>query len=167
IQENVLATGQFRMKPGADFEESANATVDVDSAGGRFGDAVQDFQQGALARTVASNDAKHFTSVDVERYIFQSPECFVRGFSIAAKPVDQTPWQSHELVVQCFVARPTTALMRNPERLAQVLNGKGDVWHWLLRLNYVGKVALSAAKEKGAGKQRKDRHSDRDPKHCC
>src|SRR4029077_2129365 len=66
IQKNVFATGQFRMKPGADFEERANATVDVDSAGGGLGDAVQDFQQRALARAITSDNPEHSTSFDVE-----------------------------------------------------------------------------------------------------
>ena len=51
-----------------------------------------------------------------------------------------------------LVTAQATALVRNSERFAQVLNGKGDVGHLFetQKLDNVGKVAFNAAKEERA-----------------
>src|SRR3954465_12761901 len=75
IQEDVVAAGQFRVKPGSDFEERSHAPPDIHAAQRRFGDAGENFQQRALAGAVSADDADYFSALDFERYVFQGPDC--------------------------------------------------------------------------------------------
>ncbi len=56
-QEDVLATGQFRMKAGTDLDERRQPPVDRHTAAGRRGDAGQQLEQRALASAVPPDDA--------------------------------------------------------------------------------------------------------------
>jgi hypothetical protein len=44
VQENVLATGEFGVETGADFEQRAHPSVDLDATGGGCGNAAEHFQ---------------------------------------------------------------------------------------------------------------------------
>src|SRR5690348_13412906 len=84
VEENVFAAGEFGMEAGADFEERAGAAGDFDFAGGGFGDAGEDFEEGGFAGAVASDDADDFAAEDVEGDVFEGPEG-LRGRSVAIR----------------------------------------------------------------------------------
>src|ERR1035441_3865452 len=67
VEEDVFPPGQLWVKAGTDFQEAGDAAFDPDAAFGWFGDAAEDFEQGALARAVATDDAHHFALFDLER----------------------------------------------------------------------------------------------------
>jgi hypothetical protein len=68
---------QFRVEPCADLEERSDAASDPYLAAGGLGDAVEDFQEGALPGAIAPDDAKHLARLDIEGDIAQGPE--IRG----------------------------------------------------------------------------------------
>src|ERR1044071_2527731 len=74
VEEDVLAAGQFGVEAGADFEERADSAAYFDLALGRGGDAREDFEQRALARAVAPDDADDVAPLDFERKVFERPE---------------------------------------------------------------------------------------------
>src|ERR1035437_253204 len=61
------------MESGADLQQAADSSPDVYVAIRRLGDAGQHLQQGAFARTVASDDTNDFALADIERNIIKSP----------------------------------------------------------------------------------------------
>ena len=73
LKIDVLAPGQFRMETGADFEQAANAAVNLGTPGGRFGDAREQLEQGRLAGAVASDEAEHLARHHVEAHVAQRP----------------------------------------------------------------------------------------------
>ena len=82
VEVDILASGQFGVKTRADFQQRADPPVNVGVAGGRLGDARENFQQRAFARAVATDDAEHFAVLDLERYVFERPE----GFTTRIRP---------------------------------------------------------------------------------
>ena len=74
IQEDVLATGQFGVKAGADLEQAADAAAQPHPPLGRLGDAAEDLEQRALAGSVAADDADDLALLDLEADILQRPE---------------------------------------------------------------------------------------------
>ena len=60
IEVDVFPPGQLRVEARADFEERADASVDLGDAEGRLGDARQDLQERALPGAVAADDADDF-----------------------------------------------------------------------------------------------------------
>ena len=77
VEKDVFAPRQFRMKAGADLEQAPHAPAQLDPAGGRLGDATEDFQQRALARTVAPDHPHDRAGLDAEMDVIQSPDRFV------------------------------------------------------------------------------------------
>src|ERR1035441_6355349 len=78
-QKGILATGQFGMEAGADFEEAADTSVNFRPAGGGFCNARKDFQEGSFTSTVATDETDNFTLLDFEGNVFQSQENFIFG----------------------------------------------------------------------------------------
>ena len=64
------------METRADFEQRAEPAVEVHLPAGRLGDAGENFQQRALARAVAPDDADNLAPVDVEGNVLQRPVSF-------------------------------------------------------------------------------------------
>src|SRR5215831_6417498 len=60
VEVDIFPTGQLRMKTGADFEQAADAAVNVSLAVSRFGNAGKNFEQRGFARAVAADDAHDF-----------------------------------------------------------------------------------------------------------
>ena len=80
VEEDVLPSGEFLMKSGADLQEARDPAIDADSTLGGNGDAAQNFQQRALAGAVAADDADHFALLDAERNILQGPKVHLLQF---------------------------------------------------------------------------------------
>jgi hypothetical protein len=74
VEEDVFTAGEFGVKAGADFEEAADSAVEADFAVGRFGDAAEDFEQGAFAGAVAADDAENLALFHFKIDIAQGPE---------------------------------------------------------------------------------------------
>src|SRR5829696_8493537 len=69
VEEDVFAAGQFGVEAGPDFEERADAPMDLDFAFRRGGDAREYFEQGALPRAVTPDDADDVAALDFERKV--------------------------------------------------------------------------------------------------
>src|SRR5947199_4061003 len=65
VQENIVAARQLGMESGSDFEQRAYAAPDIYTALGRLGDAGQNLQQRALARTVPADYPHPFSPLDL------------------------------------------------------------------------------------------------------
>src|SRR3989442_6508526 len=71
IYVDVLAPGEIRDKPGTDFNQRSRAAADRHVSTGRLRNVSQYFQQGALTRAIAPDDAHHLRLVEGEsRYSF-------------------------------------------------------------------------------------------------
>jgi len=80
VQVDVFPARQFGVKAGPDFEQRADAAVDVGYAFCRLGDARQDLEKCALAGSIAANNAYHFALLDLERDLPEGPDrVLVRG----------------------------------------------------------------------------------------
>lgn len=79
VEIDVFATGEFGMEAGADFQEAGDASVHGDLAGGWFGDAAEDFEEGGFAGAIASDDADAVALLDLEIDVFKCPEFFEFG----------------------------------------------------------------------------------------
>ena len=67
------------VEAGADFEQRGDAALDLDLAGGRGGDAGEDFQQGRFPRPVAADDAEDLALFDLEVDVLERPGVVGRG----------------------------------------------------------------------------------------
>ena len=74
VQKDVLAPAQLGMEPGADLEERCDATADSYLAACGLGDAAENFQQGALASSITTDNSHNLAGLDIERHIAQGPE---------------------------------------------------------------------------------------------
>src|SRR5271166_1108082 len=74
VQENVLAAGELGMEPGTDLQQAGNTPMNVDLTGGRPGDSREDFQERALAGTVAADNPDHPPLRDLEIHVLECPE---------------------------------------------------------------------------------------------
>src|SRR5207245_10116130 len=87
---DVLAAGQFGMKPGADLQQTADPPVKRDAAGGRLGDAREDLEERALAGAVAADQADDLAVVDGQVDAAQGPEfAALRGDGGLAQPAQR------------------------------------------------------------------------------
>src|SRR2546422_5595490 len=60
VQKDILAPGQLRLKACAHFEQRSNPAVNVGIAFRGFSNSREDFEQSALPRSVAADDADDF-----------------------------------------------------------------------------------------------------------
>src|SRR5204862_6469397 len=67
VDVDVLAAGDLRMKPRAQFDQRGDASVHRHRSAGRFENAGDDFQQRRFSRAVASDHAERFAAMDRER----------------------------------------------------------------------------------------------------
>jgi hypothetical protein len=83
IQVNVLASGEFRVKAGANFQQTGDTSSDLNIAGSRRGDARQQLKQSALAGPVATDDPNGVALTDLKIDVLQTPYNITFAFLIA------------------------------------------------------------------------------------
>src|SRR5436309_13253833 len=66
IEVNVFAAGKLVVKTGADFEQCADAAINVGVSGGGLGNARENLEERALTRAVAPDDPDYFALLDFE-----------------------------------------------------------------------------------------------------
>src|SRR6267143_1756275 len=108
------------MKSGPDFEQGADAAVNVDAADRRLGNSIQYLEECAFARAIAADNPEHFAGFDIKRNILERPKRFRCRSSIACQTLSQASRQSRKFIVESLVAAQT--LVRDAERLTQILN---------------------------------------------
>ncbi len=74
IEKHVLASRQLGMKSDSDFEQTRDASEQMQLALGRLGDVADDLEERALARAVSPDHAEDFGVVQIERDVAQGPE---------------------------------------------------------------------------------------------
>src|SRR2546421_12369083 len=74
VEIDVLATGELRVKPGADVEKRSNAPASAGLALGGLRDPGQDLQQRGLARPVGTDHAERLPLADGEVDVPQRPQ---------------------------------------------------------------------------------------------
>src|SRR5262249_2225816 len=74
VEEDAFAGGQLGVEAGADFEQAANAPVQLYGSLGRLRDAGKDLEQGALAGAVAADDADDLAAFDLEGDALEGPD---------------------------------------------------------------------------------------------
>src|SRR5258708_27686652 len=104
------------MKSGADFEQTADASIQIDCAGRRFSDARKDLEQGAFAGAVAANDADGLARINLEADVAQRPDGLRGGAPIAA----QTSERCAERVRQRVAQGPVSLTLANAVLLANI-----------------------------------------------
>jgi hypothetical protein len=129
IEEDIFAAGEFGVEAGADFEERADAAVEFDGAGGGFGDAGEDFEEGGLAGAVAADDAHDFTGLDVEGDVLEGPEVFGGGggFAAGAEAAEGRGGEVGEGIAEGFVLAVGVALVGDAVFLAEVVDADGGL----------------------------------------
>ncbi len=106
VEIDVFASGQFRMKAGAHFEQRSNSAAQNRPALARLGDTRQQLQQRALARAVSADQADDLAFVHFKRRILQSPERVVALGSVAGagfEMADHVPPHAGDRVAQSGV----------------------------------------------------------------
>ena len=74
VELNVLSAGQFRVEPGADLQQRSDSAFHLDSTFSWLGDPAYHLQQGALPRTVVTDDPKCSPLSELEVDIPERPE---------------------------------------------------------------------------------------------
>ena len=73
VHVDVLATGHFRVEPGAHFEEARDAALGADCAGGGGGHAAKQLEERALAGAITADDAHDVALFHLEVDVLQCP----------------------------------------------------------------------------------------------
>ena len=89
VEEDVFAAGELGMEAGADFEQAADAAVNVGVADGGLGDARKNLEQRGFAGAVAADEAEDFAFLHFEGNVLERPERFVRPAAQQAQRVAQ------------------------------------------------------------------------------
>src|SRR2546427_929567 len=103
VQVDVLPPAQLRMKAGAYFEQTADASVQIYLTDGRFGNARKDFEQRGFARAVAPDDAHDFARHDLETDVLQRPDSAVFRFAVALEQPEWSLRRADDRFAQGFV----------------------------------------------------------------
>src|SRR5882672_2803437 len=103
-QKDVLASREIRMKTRANFQQTADASEELDFAGRGFGNARKNFQQRRFARAVATDDADQLALSNFEVDIAERPE---RLMAIAA--LELAEW-SRDDAADHFAKRHVTGM---------------------------------------------------------
>src|SRR6266853_6205443 len=77
VQDDVFASGQFRVETGAYLQQACNPAFDPHLPFGRRGHTAEDLQQRALARTVPANDPENFALLHFKGNSAQRPHLVV------------------------------------------------------------------------------------------
>src|SRR5262249_19487910 len=80
LEEDILAPGQIGMKPGGDFDESADATRDAAHAPIRSEDPRQHFENGRLPGAVRTDDPECRSLRHLEADVLERPELLAAEF---------------------------------------------------------------------------------------
>ena len=62
------------METGAHFQQARHPAGDFHAALGRFGNPAEDFQEGAFAGAIATNDAQDFALLHLEGNVLERPK---------------------------------------------------------------------------------------------
>ena len=73
-QKYILASGEFGVKTGADFQQTSDAAVQLNSAGGGFGDSGNDLEQRRLSGAVSTDNTQNLAVFDFKADILQCPQ---------------------------------------------------------------------------------------------
>src|SRR5208337_5238920 len=116
------------MESGADLEEAGGPAIDADSSLGGNGNPAQNFQQRALTRTVAADDANHFTLFDLKRNVLQRPEVQLLQLFLPAgpKPGERRAHRALDRMAQAVTVVP---LMADSVPFAEVLDDDDRIGH--------------------------------------
>ncbi len=93
VEVDVFAAGKQGVKACAEFEQGCDASADGDAAGGRRGDAGDDFEQRAFAGTVRADEAEGFAGVDGEGDVLKRVKR--RGFAAAQEIAESAAPEEH------------------------------------------------------------------------
>src|SRR5215469_3569073 len=74
IEIDMFASRKLRMKTGSDLEQARHAAMNRDTAFARPCNARQNFQERALTRAVAADNAHYLTTLDLEVHILEGPK---------------------------------------------------------------------------------------------
>jgi hypothetical protein len=74
VKKHVVATGQFRMKSGAHFEEASNTAAELNRPGCGGGDARNDLQQSRFSRAIGADDSDSIAFLNFEGNILEGPK---------------------------------------------------------------------------------------------
>ena len=69
VEEDVLASSKFRVKPGSDFQQAGYPAFVPNLSGRWFGNATEKLQQGRFASTVSTDNPYGFAVLNGKRYI--------------------------------------------------------------------------------------------------
>ena len=132
VEVNVLASRQFGMKTRPYLQQRPDAAVDLNPARCRPCDPRQDLEQRALARSIPSDHADHFSTPDLEADIVQGPDAgvaAVRPAPGASCRRTDVPERRVDRVRQCVTQRPVGLTVPDTVALAQMINAYCDIAH--------------------------------------
>src|SRR5208283_732474 len=76
-QVGILSAGEFRVEPGADFEQAPDTPVNFRPARRGLRDARKNLEQSGLAGAVPADEAKNFALANLQGNILEGPEGFL------------------------------------------------------------------------------------------
>src|SRR5919205_2249165 len=123
VQIDVLAPREVGMKARADFEQRADAAVNLHFSGGRPSDAREDFKKRRLARAVVADDAHEVAAPHLHVNVAQRPD----GLAPTTIAAAQASERRGERVAQHLAQRRVARMQRpNLVALANAFNAYRD-----------------------------------------
>src|SRR5438445_4484897 len=120
------------MKTRPYLQQRPDAAVDLNPARCRPCDPRQDLEQRALARSIPSDHADHFSTPDLEADIVQGPDASVaavRPAPGASQRRTDVPERRVDRVRQCVTQRPVGLTVPDTVALAEMINAYRDIAH--------------------------------------
>src|SRR5712691_2060846 len=74
VEKDILPSGQLRVEPGPDLQQTGNSTLQNHTSFVRLGNPAQDFQQRRFPGSVPPDDAEDLALLDLEAHAPQRPE---------------------------------------------------------------------------------------------
>src|ERR1700747_1060464 len=88
------------MKPGPNFQQASDTTIQVDLTGCRLRDAAQYFEQSRFPGAISPDDSEDFRALDIKRNVLKRPELFsARSPQTPGKQITECLAQSRRAVL--------------------------------------------------------------------
>ena len=102
IEEDVFASGKFRVEASANLKETADLAVHSDTATGGGSDAAEKFEEGGLPCPIPADQADNFPFLHFKGDVLEAPKLLEFLFFVPSR--EPTAYATDKIFTQCRVA---------------------------------------------------------------